>query len=204
MGWYYEGGEQISPLFGQSIKEDMQRRIIFVGGVHGVGKTTLCNSLCSKFNVIHHSASGLISKLKQVDFSSNKQTNDIEGNQNSLITAINDFLDHDKYCLLDGHFCLIDQDGKVSKIPHSTYAAMSPAAIILLHDDPKNIHSRLRERDKEKYNMDLLDSFQEEEISYSRTVASDLEIPYLKANPFVDRETIFNFVANLLERGDFL
>lgn len=184
------------------ISPNIRHKIIFVGGVHGVGKTTLCKSLCLKFNVEHHSASGLISRLKQVRFSS-KRTNNIEENQDALIVAIDEFLNYDKYYILDGHFCLIDQNANVIKIPSSTYTAMAPAAIILLNDDPNDIHLRLMERDKEKFNVDLLKSFQEEEVSYSKAIASDLAIPYLQANPFTDREIILNFVGNLLEKGEF-
>lgn len=176
----------------------MQRKIIFVGGVHGVGKTTLCNSLCSKFNVIHHSASDLISKLKQIDLPSNKRVDNIDGNQDTLITAINEYLEFDKHYLLDGHFCLLDQDKRVTKIPLSTYTAISPMAVLLLYDDPRNIYARLKERDKERYQMDLLISFQQEEILYSESVASGLNIPYLKANPFMDSEKIEKFVLSLL------
>ena len=162
----------------------------------------MCKSLCSKFNIGHHSASELISKLKQVHFSS-KRTDNIQGNQDTLIAAIAEFLNYDEYFLLDGHFCLIDQNENVIKIPNSTYKAMSPMAIILLHDDPTAIHLRLMERDKEKFNLNLLRCFQEEEVCYSKAIAADLAIPYLQANPLTEKEIIFNFVGNMLEKGEF-
>jgi hypothetical protein len=71
-------------------------------------------------------------------------------------------------------------------------------AVLLLYDDPRNIYSRLKERDKKRYNMDLLVSFQQEETLYSESVANGLNIPYLKANPFMDREKIDKFVVSLL------
>jgi adenylate kinase len=182
--------------------ENMRHNIIFVGGIHGVGKTTLCEHLCSKLNIEHHSASSLISKIKQVEFSSNKQTSDVKENQDDLIVAINKFLSPNKHYLLDGHFCLLDTHKNVIKIPKSTYTAMSPIAIILLHDDITNIYSRLAGRDKEHHSMDLLELFQEKEISYSKTISEDLGIPYLKANPFKEKEIIFDFVAKLLTEED--
>lgn len=179
----------------------MRRRIIFVGGIHGVGKTTLCKSLCTEFNIKHYSASELISEVRQINFHTNKQTDNIETNQDALITAINEFLDFNTYYLLDGHFCLLTQDEKVSRIPVSLFSAISPMSIILLHDDPKKINTRLMGRDREKYNIDLLVSLQEEETIYSEYIANHLNIPYLKASPFTDKEAIYNFVDGILEKG---
>lgn len=177
----------------------MHHKIIFIGGVHGIGKTPLCKSVCTKFNVIHHSASKLITKYSHIKFPSNKRVENIKRNQDALICAINKYLDTNKNYLLDGHFCLLDQDGVVTKIPLSTFTVISPMAIILLHDDPSNICFRLQDRDGEIYDMDLLSSFQKQELHYSRLVATKLNIPYLKANQFTDREIIDKFLGDLLK-----
>ncbi len=177
----------------------MHHKIIFIGGVHGIGKTPLCKSICTKFNVIHHSASKLITKYSHIKFPSNKRVENIKRNQDALICAINKYLDTNKNYLLDGHFCLLDQDGVVAKIPLSTFTAISPMAIILLHDDPSNIYCCLQDRDGEIYDMDLLSSFQKQEFHYSRLVATKLNIPYLKAKPSTDREIIDKFLADILE-----
>lgn len=178
----------------------MRHKIIFVGGVHGVGKTTVCASLCSTFNIEHYSASDLISKVKQVNFSS-KRTNEIKENQDTLITAIDEFTGYGKYFLLDGHFCLIDHKDNIIRTPYSTYAAMSPRAIVLLHDDPSVIYLRLQKRDKENFAVEQLKSLQEEEIGYSKEIASGLAIPYLLASPSTEREKIADFIDRLITEG---
>ena len=174
----------------------MHHKIIFIGGVHGIGKTTLCRSICSKFNITHHSASELIKRYSHIEFALNARVENIDENQEALINAINEYLDPQKKYIMDGHFCLLNQDGKVTKIPEPTFTAISPLAIILLHDDPSNIHSRLKDRDRKIYDLDLLVSFQEQELNYSQSVASKLNISYLKANPFRDRERIDKFIAD--------
>lgn len=179
-------------------KEKMHHKIIFIGGVHGVGKTTLCESACSKFNVIHYSASDLIKKYSHIELPSNVRVKNINRNQDALISTINKHLDTNKNYLLDGHFCLLDQDGEITKIPLSTFTAMSPMAIILLHDNPSNIYFRIQDSGREIHDMDLLLSFQEQELHYSQSVATKLNIPYLKANPFTDREIIYEFIADKL------
>ena len=174
-------------------------KIIFIGGVHGVGKTPLCKSVCTKFNVIHHSASKLIEKYSHIKFSSNMRVENINRNQEILIQAINKYLDINKNYLLDGHFCLLNQDGIITEIPLPTFTVISPVAIILLYENPSNIYSRLKNKGKKIYDMDLLTSFQEQELRYSRAVATKLNIPYLKTNPITDREIIDKFIADMLE-----
>ena len=177
----------------------MHHKIVFVGGVHGIGKTTLCQSVCFKFDVIHQSASELIKRYSHIEFAQNARVENIDRNQEALINAINEYLDTSKKYLMDGHFCLLNKDRVVTKIPEPTFIAISPVAIILLHDDPSNIYFHLKERDKEIYDLALLTSFQEQELDYSRSIAAKLNIPHLTANPSIDREAIDEFVADKLE-----
>ena len=177
----------------------MHHKIIFIGGVHGIGKTTLCKSVCSKFNVIHHSASELITRYSHIEFQSNARVENINRNQDALISAIGKYLSTKKEYLLDGHFCLLDQEGEITKIPLSTFIAISPMAILLLHDNPSNIYFSLQKRNREIGDMDLLFSFQEQELHYSQWVATKLNIPYLKANLSTDREIIDKFITDKLK-----
>ena len=177
----------------------MKYKIIFIGGVHGIGKTALCRSICKKFEVIHHSASELIKRYGHIEFAPNARVENIDRNQEFLINAIHEYLDTSKIYLMDGHFCLLNQDSIITKIPEPTFIAISPMAIILLHDDPRNIHSHLKEKNREIYDLDLLVSFQEQESDYSRFVATKLNVPYLKANPSTEREIIDKFIADKLE-----
>ncbi|MBK6959063.1 MAG: AAA family ATPase [Nitrosomonas sp.] len=176
----------------------IKKKIVFIGGIHGVGKSTLCNSICAHLNAEHHSASELISRIGETNYLSTKRVTNIGKNQDVLITAINKYLGFEKAYLLDGHFCLLNQNGDVAEIPFSTFEAISPVAIVVLFDDPSKIYTRLKERDKERYIISSLSAFQENEINYSKSVASHLNIPYLKANPFVDSEAILKFVAKFL------
>jgi adenylate kinase len=66
----------------------MEHKIIFIGGVHGVGKTFLCNTVREELDIDHYSASDLIKKVKNVKFPTNKHIKGIGGNQNALIIAL--------------------------------------------------------------------------------------------------------------------
>ena len=180
------------------IISDIRPRIIFVGGVHGVGKTTLCGSLYSQFNIEHHSASKLIAKINEKDLSSDKLVKNIQKNQDALIISINEYLEPEKNYIIDGHFCLLNSKGFIERIPLSTYELMNLIGIIVLFDDPLNINKRLDDRDKMKFDINLLSRLQDEETSYAKYISEYLKTPFIKVNPFLDNKIISEFISNFI------
>ncbi len=179
-----------------------KRKIIFVGGVHGVGKTTLCTTIASRFNIKHFSASNLISIEKEEEHLSTKQVENIVKNQDILVTAINKNFESEEWYLLDGHFCLLNKNNEVTKIPYSTYEGICPSAILVLIDQPENIYTRLSARDSIKHEVALLRSFQEQELSYAEYIRDRLNIPYLKCNATESYDKIYAFIEGVL--GQYL
>lgn len=175
-----------------------KRKIIFIAGVHGVGKTTLCSDLAARFNIEHFSASKLISREKEEEHLRSKRVENIAGNQDYLVVAINKYFKSTKWYLLDGHFCLLNKDNEINQIPYSTYEGISPSAILVLVDRPENIYARLSSRDSIKHNLALLQAFQEQEILYAEYVRDKLGITYLMSNPIENKNEIFTFIEGLL------
>ncbi|MEH2380607.1 MAG: ATP-binding protein [Nostoc sp.] len=176
-------------------------KIIFVGGVHGVGKTTLCKKIKSRFNIEHFSASNLIARENAEEHVRNKQVENIAENQDILVKAISKYLKNDNTYLIDGHFCLLNKDNEITKIPYSTYEGICPSAIILLVDEPENIYTRLSSRDSIKHNLALLRSFQEQEIYYAEYIRDKLNIPYLMCNASKCEDKIYTFIEGLVAQG---
>ncbi|MGM0496190.1 MAG: ATP-binding protein [Bacillota bacterium] len=175
----------------------MKRKIIFIGGIHGVGKTSLCNKLCKNLDIEFYSASDLIKKVKNVKFPTNKHNKEINENQDSLILAANKYINCETTCLLDGHFCLIDEKGNIIRVPTPTFTSLSPEAIIVLSDDPSNIYNRSQCRYSTAFDIDDIALFQNNEIMYSNLVSRTLGVPYLLANPLTEEETIIQFLKDL-------
>lgn len=175
-----------------------KRKIIFIAGVHGVGKTTLCNDLAAGFNIEHFSASNLIAREREEEHLRSKQVKNIAGNQDCLVVALNKYFNSKNWYLLDGHFCLLNKDNEITRVPYSTYEGISPGAILVLVDKPENIYARLSSRDSIRHNLSLLKSFQEQEIFYAEYVRDKLSIPYLMSNPIENKDEIFTFVESLL------
>ncbi len=60
--------------------------LIFLGGIHGVGKSHLCAKISESCSVCHISASNSIRQHREISIK--KTVNDIDGNQNILIDEI--------------------------------------------------------------------------------------------------------------------
>jgi adenylate kinase len=80
--------------------------VIFLGGVHGVGKSTLA-ALCKESGVEHLRASDLIKQASsEARFDERKRVKDVDGNQGILVRSLNARIDGGGKFLLDGHFTL--------------------------------------------------------------------------------------------------
>lgn len=165
-------------------KQPPKGRVIFVGGVHGVGKTTLCRSIPSSMEVIHKSASQLIRESKESAIARNtKAVADIPGNQELLIYAVRRISQSGQTLLLDGHFALLNSTGKVQPLPTEVFAELGIDGIVLVHDKPSNIVAKLRQRDGgEGLGRDEITSLQATETSRAGSVADELGLPLFRVN----------------------
>jgi len=155
-------------------------QIIFAGGIHGVGKSTLCRELASELKLSYLSASELL-KWKDLNAADkrNKKVIDIPDMQDRLINGLGLVVEPDKKYILDGHFCLFNKDGKVTKIPIETFEKINPSILILITGDARDIALALSKRDDRAYNPTDLDEMQNLEISYASEVAVHLNIPLI-------------------------
>ncbi|WP_170287008.1 ATP-binding protein [Paenibacillus faecis] len=172
--------------------------IIFIGGIHGVGKTTLCNKLSHQLQLESHSASKIISNMKKQNLPSNKLIPNININQAFLIEGLNQLETEKHWMILDGHFCLLDGKKNISKISEAVFKVIKPAALIVITDSVKNIASRLKNRDDEEYDLKFLKQFQNEETAYARHIAKKFSIPiYIFNSSDESSSSLIQFITNL-------
>lgn len=62
--------------------------MIFISGVHGVGKTYFCDMVKKELGINAYPASQLIAKKKKAGFDSSKLVSDIDKNQQYLLMAV--------------------------------------------------------------------------------------------------------------------
>lgn len=173
----------------------MNFKTIFVSGVHGVGKGTICEKISTYFTYPHHSASSLIKSVKNSAVDKNKVVIDADKNQDYLIIALNQLYVDSDYILVDGHFCLQGDNG-VIEIPLTTFQEMELAAIILLTDEPEQIHTRLYSRDNTSLGVDVIRTLQNKEKERANYVAKNLNVPLLESK--IDKtETLLSWLMTV-------
>ncbi len=160
-------------------------KIIFIGGVHGTGKTTMCHSIAQGFGFVHRSASQLIRSAKESAIARDtKVVRDIDSNQKLLLFAIEELRQAGQSILLDGHFSLINQQSEIQKLPVELFAQLKIDATILFFDKPETIAKRLSLRDGNVVDVQFIKAHQEAEIEHASVVASALGLPFFKIHAF--------------------
>lgn len=168
--------------------------MIFVSGIHGVGKTYFCDMLKEKLRIETYSASQLIEKRKNTRFSRQKHVSDIDQNQVFLLEAIEELREAGYEFVLDGHFCLLNERGVITRISKETYISLKPDAMILLTEEPSVIADRRSLRDGVKQELSEISAFQEAEREYAVEIATELDIPLEISSGAADIDRIVDFV----------
>lgn len=168
--------------------------MIFVSGVHGVGKTFFCNRVKEQRGINTYSASKLIAEKRNIGFSVDKIVSDIDENQSLLLEAIDELRETGNEFILDGHFCLLESDGLISRIPMDTYTSLRPDKIILLTEQPSVIVARRFQRDGIVVEEADVDSFQREEMAYAKEVARNLGVQLIVSLGSYDLENIIQMI----------
>lgn len=129
-----------------------------------------------RLNIESYSASQLIAAKRNEGFSENKWVSNIDDNQDLLVAAIEELRKAEKEFILDGHFCLLNESGKITRIPLDTYMLLKPDAIILLTEKPEIIADRRLQRDNVCQDISEISAFQEEEECYAKEIAERLDV----------------------------
>lgn len=154
----------------------MLNKIAFIGGIHGVGKSTICRKICDELKLEYLSASELI-KWKDInEDTQNKKVWDISLTQDRLVVGLENRIQKDKSYLLDGHYCLINRENKIVNIPLDTFKLINPFSLNIVLGDIIEIKQRLEKRDNRQYDQELLAQMQESELDYARYLSKALRI----------------------------
>lgn len=153
--------------------------VIFVAGVYGVGKSTLCDALGRKLNIPSFSAGDLISEINGEIYGRNKAVKDKFDNQDKLISAVNKKILEYPSFLLAGHFCIFNEMDDVEILPEYVFEKMPLSLIVILEADVKRINQNLCTRDNRKYSDTSLKKLIEAERHQCEKIAARLEIPLI-------------------------
>lgn len=161
----------------------MLNNITFIGGIHGVGKSTICRQICDEVKLEYLSASELI-KWKDINKDAqNKKVKNIPATQDRLIIGLTNTVQKDKSYLLDGHYCLLNSENEIVNIPLDTFKSINPISLNIILGDINEINDRLEKRDNRPYDQDLLTRMQESELNYARHLSKTLGVTLTIGTP---------------------
>ncbi len=178
----------------------MNGSTIFIAGVYGTGKSTICSALAERLHIPAFSASDLISVINGEQYGANKAVVDKDNNQVLLATRVQKLNSKNRQIILAGHFCIFDARYDVEVLPESVYPALNITQIVLLEAEVQNIISNLRHRNGKDYSEKSVTALIEKEREQSERTSKQLKCPrYIYKMTFSDRD--LNCVASLFCRG---
>jgi adenylate kinase len=153
--------------------------VIFLAGVHGVGKGFLGAPVASSMGVAHLTASQLIREEKgQATWGLDKKTSDLDDNQLALIRAVAQRRLTHPNILLDGHFVLRNAQGVLTPLATSVFKELHLTGVILLTEDESIIASRLALRDKGTPDFQAIFELAAAELKHAQVVCTELKLPF--------------------------
>ena len=162
-------------------------KTFFVGGVHGVGKSTSCKEAATACQWLHARASDLIRKQRADSVAATgKLVADVDGNQQLLLRGVDELRATSNRIpiVLDGHFALYGKDGNVQRLPVSVFTALHLDGLVCFVDEPEAIASRMLERDGQGLGVREIAALQQAELAHAKDVATALGIALEVLPPF--------------------
>lgn len=154
--------------------------VIFLAGVHCVGKGYLGIPAAKALGVSHFTASQLIRDEKgRTTWGTDKRVAELDDNQLALIRAVERRRTVGGDILLDGHFVLRNSEGVLVRLEQSVFAELKLAGVILLTEDTKTIATRLSARDGVKMNFNDISELACAESSHAQAVCLALALPFV-------------------------
>lgn len=160
---------------------------VFVAGIYGVGKSTLCNNLSNELCIPYFSAGDLISSVNGDKYGANKKVTNKYNNQDILYYEVRKQLQISSRIILAGHFCIFNKENRVDRLPDSIYGKLNIESILLLEADINVVMGNLNKRDKINYDYKQLALLAQEERNSAQRIAEIIE-----CNLFIHRMNFNN------------
>ena len=152
--------------------------LIFLAGVHGVGKGFLGTPVAKAFGISHFTASQLIREEKGLaTWGADKKTSALDDNQQALIRAVRQKRLIHPSILLDGHFVLRNEQGILTPLETTVFRELRLTGVILLTEESNIIASRLAMRDRGETDVYAISELAKAELEHARAVCHELGLP---------------------------
>lgn len=149
---------------------------MFIGGVHGVGKTTICKASLDPLGFDCISASELIRRHVTMH-KTDKRVRNVAKNQDVLVAESNKEKSKSLLYGLDGHYCLLNKDGVIERLPIEVFRSLGFDLLALVDSTVDEVVKRLQARDGTKWSKKTVAALMSAERTHARRVAKTLNMP---------------------------
>jgi len=161
---------------------DSKNLLIFIGGVHGSGKTTVGTRAALCMGADFKSCSQIIRAERQTQTVSTPGIADVELNQRALIAGLKRLRSSSVTVLLDGHFSLKTLNDGIQPIPLEVFESMIPDVLFLIETSSSSISFRLANRDGVVIPESAIIEHQEQERRFAGLVSQHIGRPLIVLN----------------------
>lgn len=165
---------------------------IFVAGVYGVGKSTICADLAKMSGIPSYSAGDLISQVNGEIYGANKAVKNKGRNQELLALAVDEKLKCSPTILLAGHFCIFNKYNRVDKLPSNVFKRLHIEQILLLEANKDRIIMNLNRRDGKQYTVQQISELIAAERERAEEIAKDNGYPLHVYNMRFDKNDVIS------------
>ena len=153
--------------------------LIFIGGVHGVGKSSVCAEVATELGLRVHSASAVIrAERGKLNPDQGKTVVDVDANQRLLVQGVRRHVAGSSGVqLLDGHFALRAATGNIECIGICVFEQIGIRHVVCFRDQPQSILERLALRDGYDGSLAAIADLQQAEIQHAKFVSRHLGVP---------------------------
>jgi adenylate kinase len=173
--------------------------IIFLAGVHGVGKGFLGAPVANSLGISHLTASQLIREERgQATWGIDKKTSDLDDNQLALVRAVSQRRLIHRGILLDGHFVLRNAQGALTPLETKVFKELRLTGVIVLTEESNIIASRLAIRDKGEADVHAITELAKAESAHAEAVCHELGLPLTEIHAPTEK-SVTDAIKRLLE-----
>lgn len=152
--------------------------VIFLTGVHGVGKGYLGAPVAKSLGIDHFTASQLIREERgRATWGADKRVGEVDDNQSALIRAVRHRRAAGQDILLDGHFVLRGTSGELVRLGNDVFGDLQLSGVVLLTEDAQTIADRLIGRDGIATNPESIAELAAEVYAHVHEVCCELKVP---------------------------
>lgn len=171
--------------------------VIFLAGVHGVGKTYLGKPVAEALGLPYATASSLIkTELGSTNWNEQKRVQDADRNQEALITAVAKALATEGKLILDGHFVLRGATGELKPLSIDVFRRLKVTGVILLEAPADVVAQRLEARGAPQL-VNHIEELAFAELQHAQKVCQELSSPLVRLK-YPDKENMQSSLSKMI------